>query len=193
MDSFSNSHQQPASEFSNWIWNNAPCYPPEYDSLTRIFNQAFLPSLKEAFHNNSVTGIGLRPCTAKDLSMNGKFIRVIFVGAQGFNSQSHVFIRNENQDGVHNFDSTLCEDCKAQSGFSTLLPPRIYSGHYGGFMAEIFLFSDKTLLTSGIGTDHFSRYTSPSTIILKHPADAFTYVEIRLGTRIRFAFAIMAD
>lgn len=161
------------------------------DEESALFRESFLPICQKAFRTGCYDDDSLKILDPSEtLQTNGKNLRVYHVGAEGFAEDTHVFIRNENAEGVNNWSLDVESIPWLNEGDFVEFAAKGYAFEYGGFLADIFSVKNQTLISAGLGTDAFAEYTTANTVICRLKNQSIFYVEIRLGQKIRYGFVL---
>lgn len=175
----------------DWVWNDLELTSGWDDSLSQIFKANYLPACLEAFeHGISASSSLLTPISADKLDTNAKALRVYHVGARHLDCTPYVFIRNESLKHVDNWAFGLNKQLLAQPGDFVDFPARSYEHGLGGLQADIFMVHQSILISSGLGTNSFSHYTTSSTLVCQIGSTPMYYVQIKISANAAYAFVL---
>lgn len=173
---------------SQWSWKDVHPRLAGSDSDSALFKLHYLDCLQEVFLFREYEKNGLTP--TQSLDTESQVLRVHFIGMENTALDIHVFIRNENSEGVFNWSIGCRPSACPILGDFVDFSAKKYQADYGGFLADIFAIYDQSLISAGFGTNASSNYTTANTLIYSIPNTPLTYIELRLANIARFAFVL---
>lgn len=171
-----------------WSWKDVRPRLVGSDSDSVLFRLRYLDDLYEVFLLKEYEENGL--VLLQSLDAENQALRVHYIGMENSAPDIHVFIRNENNEGVVNWRIGCAPSSQPALGEFADFPAKKYQADYGGFLADIFAIYDQSLISAGFGTNAFSNYTTANTLVYAIPNSPLTYIELRLASVARCAFIL---